>query len=327
MPARTPQISIIILTKNGASYLDEILRGIFSQEILLPYEIIAIDSGSQDSTLEIINRFPVHLHCIPPNEFNHGATRNLGVYLAQGQYLVFITQDAIPADQYWLSSLIAPLQKMPDIVAVCSRQIPRGTCNPLVAGHLETSYPLSAVNEEIKHFPLGIRNERIPRHSVTLSNVSAAYRKTSLVRFPFPTTDFAEDAAWEYHALLRGEATMFQPRSVVIHSHTYGLTTWLRRCYLHAWAMQQIFSSADTTRQSPSYRHTKSIGATIRNDWRNLENKNIRGIQRMCWLGYGVFWHGTAMLGAMLGGRAEKNPAFLHHFLSQGQHLWKTEKN
>jgi rhamnosyltransferase len=88
------KISIIVLTKNGGALLDEVLKRVFAQEIEERFEVIAIDSGSTDSTKEILAQFPVSVEEIPPVTFNHGETRNLGARLSKGEYLVYLTQDA-----------------------------------------------------------------------------------------------------------------------------------------------------------------------------------------------------------------------------------------
>jgi len=323
MPGADPNVTIIILTKNGEGYLNEVLARVFAQKIDYPFEVIAIDSGSTDATLSKLARYPIRVERIPAEQFNHGETRNLGAQIARGEFIVFLTQDATPANDQWLQHLITPMQTDTCIAAVCSRQLPRQECNPVVAGHLATTYPLCSTKEEIKHFPPGKRDQQIFRRCITLSNVSAAYRKTTLLRFPFPRTNFAEDAAWEFAALRRGDATMFQPQSVVLHSHTYTMLEWLRRSYVHAWALQQIFSSSATVDGNPWGNLLHNIRTATQNDWRNLDKKNIHGIQRVRWLGYGILWHGAAMVGAVLGARGVKNPTFLHRTLAVPPHQSK----
>ncbi|MDD5109699.1 MAG: glycosyltransferase [Patescibacteria group bacterium] len=320
-----PTATIVLLTKNGARYLKEVLAQIFAQRSDFPFECIAIDSGSTDATLAILARYPVRVERISTEKFNHGETRNFGARLARGEFIVFLTQDATPENAQWLYRLVSPMQQNQEITAVCSRQIPRETCNPVVAGHLESSYPLCANAEEIKHFSAGTVDRQTLRRCITLSNVSAAYRTATLRRNPFPKTDFAEDAAWECSALRRGETTLFQPQSVVIHSHAYSLGGWLRRCYLHAWAMQQIYFLTDSAHPVSASHRKRSIHSTIKNDWINLGKRNFRGVRRLGWVLYGVAWHGTAMLGTALGARGENNLGLVHRLLSRRQHLWKTE--
>src|SRR4030043_1207856 len=121
-------ISIILLTKNGDAYLEEVLKKVFAQGIEDTFEVIAIDSGSSDHTREILTKFPIHVEEIPPSTFNHGETRNLGARLAKGEYLVYLTQDATPLNEEWLARLVSPLRTDPLIAGSFSSQRPREGC-------------------------------------------------------------------------------------------------------------------------------------------------------------------------------------------------------
>ena len=123
------KISIILLVKNGGATLEEVLTKAFGQEIRETVEVIAIDSGSVDNTKKILSNFPVRLEEIPSEAFNHGDTRNLGARLAQGEYLVYLTQDAIPFDGKWLERLICPLKEDQQVAGAFSSQRPREGCH------------------------------------------------------------------------------------------------------------------------------------------------------------------------------------------------------
>ena len=86
-------ISIVILTKNEEKNIGRCLSGVFSQETDKEYEVIVIDSGSTDNTLNIVRNFPVRVVQIKAHEFADGGTRNLGAQLAYGKYIVFLVAD------------------------------------------------------------------------------------------------------------------------------------------------------------------------------------------------------------------------------------------
>lgn len=65
-------VSIVIPTKNGGDRLKEVLEAVFSQKTEYKYEVICVDSGSTDNTLNIIKNFPCILYEIKPDEFGHG---------------------------------------------------------------------------------------------------------------------------------------------------------------------------------------------------------------------------------------------------------------
>ena len=103
-----PTVSVIIPTLNGGRWLDDLLIRL-REQTLQPDEILVVDSGSTDATLSIAASHGVHLLEIPPGSFDHGGTRSLAVRHVQGELLVFLTQDAIPADREALARLVRPL--------------------------------------------------------------------------------------------------------------------------------------------------------------------------------------------------------------------------
>jgi len=116
-------ISIILLTKNAGITFKSVLDGIFNQSIK-PLEVLVIDSGSKDNTLEIAKEYPVRIVEILPEDFRHGQTRNFGANLANGTHVVYLTQDAIPSTADWLKELVSPFEDS-NIAGVYGRQIPR----------------------------------------------------------------------------------------------------------------------------------------------------------------------------------------------------------
>ncbi|MCI5132822.1 MAG: glycosyltransferase family 2 protein [Candidatus Electrothrix sp. EH2] len=95
-------VSVIIPTLNGESWLDDLLAALV-QQTCLPEEILLVDSGSTDSTLPLIKGYMkqhsfIRLLEIPQEDFDHGGTRTLAARQCTGKILVFMTQDAVPAD-------------------------------------------------------------------------------------------------------------------------------------------------------------------------------------------------------------------------------------
>ncbi|MCZ7552289.1 MAG: glycosyltransferase [Anaerolineales bacterium] len=97
-PPPNPPVSIVIPTKNAEAYLTAQLEAIFNQATAFDFDVTLIDSGSKDRTPEIAAAYPVSLINIPPQEFNHGSTRNLGARQArpESEFIVFLSQDACP---------------------------------------------------------------------------------------------------------------------------------------------------------------------------------------------------------------------------------------
>lgn len=103
--------SIIIRTLNEDRWLEHVLNSVEGQSLPRDhYEIVLVDSGSTDSTIETAERYGCRIIRIPKDEFTFGRSLNLGCAQAQGRNLVFISGHCIPANREWLHRLIEPLE-------------------------------------------------------------------------------------------------------------------------------------------------------------------------------------------------------------------------
>ena len=213
------KVSIIIPTKNGADNIGECLRSIFEQDFEEGFEVLVIDSGSTDSTLNIAQRFPIKLFQIKPEEFGHSATRNYGVELAQGEYVVFLTQDATPLNNLWLRKITDNF-KDPEVVGVSGRQVSREDAAPMERHWLSYFYPS---DKRIVCIP-GKSNNVREEYYYFFSDVNSSMRRKILLEHKFPEdVIMAEDKAWCRKMLLAGYTVVYEPEAIVYHSHHYGL--------------------------------------------------------------------------------------------------------
>lgn len=101
--------SVIIRTYNEDQYLEELILAIKSQAYLQHLvEIIVVDSGSTDNTINIVKKHNCILKHIPKSEFSFGRSLNIGCLSAIGEILVFISGHCIPYDKNWLKFLLHP---------------------------------------------------------------------------------------------------------------------------------------------------------------------------------------------------------------------------
>ena len=101
-----PTVSVVMPVKNEALKIKACIESILAQTVPVN-EIIVVDSGSADGTLEILELFPqVQVFKIPSSEFNHGLTRNLGVSMATGEFVILTVGDAQPANEFWIEELL-----------------------------------------------------------------------------------------------------------------------------------------------------------------------------------------------------------------------------
>ncbi len=88
----TPRFSILIPTYNRAAFLPETLASVFAQTFS-DYEIIVIDDGSSDHTLDVLSAYEPQVQVLRQDNRGPGAARNLGLRSARGEYVVFLDSD------------------------------------------------------------------------------------------------------------------------------------------------------------------------------------------------------------------------------------------
>jgi len=219
----SPDVSIIILSLNGGYKLRKCLEAIFKAGAIKDFEIIVIDSGSTDGTLDIIAGYPVKLVRIPPESFGHGRTRNLGASMAKGKILVFLSQDAVPADDNWLADLTAVFSD-PNVAGAYGRQLPDGSSTPIERFFVNYFYGGDPV----------VKNSLDPDNCLLcdmfFSNVFSAIRRSEWEKTRFnEDLIMSEDQEWSKRVLSAGKKTVYVPEARVYHSHNYTLCELFKR--------------------------------------------------------------------------------------------------
>jgi rhamnosyltransferase len=103
-------ISVVVRTLNEARHLPALLGLIAEQELgVHRCEVVLVDSGSTDGTLEIAQHHGARIVTIRKEEFSFGRSLNIGCRAAQGEALVFVSGHCVPVDRQWLIRLVAPL--------------------------------------------------------------------------------------------------------------------------------------------------------------------------------------------------------------------------
>lgn len=212
-------ISIIILTKNAGSRFKAVLDGVFSQNYK-SFETIIIDSGSTDDTLKISGKYPVKIIQIKSFEFGHGKTRNLGVKVAKGKYIVFLTHDAIPNNEEWLAEMIKPFSNS-EVAAIYGRQLPKEDENMLDKLFFLVLYKKDSIEWTLGSYTSGDN---------IFSDANSIIRKDLLLENPYKDDIIvSEDYEWANRIMQKGYKIVYQPKAEVIHSHSYSLSSLFKR--------------------------------------------------------------------------------------------------
>lgn len=231
---QTPVCSIVIPTKNGGELFHKALAAWTEQTLWNQCELIIVDSGSQDDTVAAAKQAGAQVFEIPPAEFNHGATRDYGISLANSEYIILTVQDAVASHPQVLERLVAALQ-LPAVAGAYTRQLPQADADVLTKRNLD-GWLVGKLQREERFIPHeGWYEALTPMEKLTFctfDNVCSAIRKSVWQQDHFGTVDFGEDVDWAKRVLLAGHHIIYEPDAAVIHSHDRSLAYDYKRTYV-----------------------------------------------------------------------------------------------
>jgi GT2 family glycosyltransferase len=293
-------ISIIIPVKNGASKLKDLLPCLMNQKCRDQIEIVAVDSGSMDGSVNVLREFGATLVSIDPQSFNHGLTRSLATRYAQGSVFVFINQTTLPADEHWLTNLVTPLETDAEIAGVCSRVLPRADADYLtyldifgnINGRLERI--VQQLTDPVAYRKLTPHQLRL---FVNFHTLSAAISADVFKRYPFPETMFGEDIMWAKAVLEVGYKLQYEPSSVAYHSHNYSFLEIFRRNFDDGLACRKILG-----REINEDMLLPMVNHHVQEDWQFLEKEcRLEGQELEEWRLLSVLRRTAQVLGQWMG--------------------------
>lgn len=301
-------ISIIIPVKDGGRHFEAVLEAVGRQKIDRSVEVVAVDSGSTDGSVEAAHRLGAAVHEIAPSEFGHGRTRNLGAELAQGDTLVFLSQDAPPVSEGWLSSLVGGLDD-PAVAGVYGRQLPEPSAPPPERFFLDFLY-----GPEPRRQVAGSAAE-LSMETALFSNVNSAIRRSAWEQYRFAEDlVMAEDGDWARRVLLDGGVLLYEPAAAVHHSHRYSLGSAFRRFFDSGAAAERNYLAGE-----------ESARVLRRNalDYARSELRWLVSSKQARWIPYTVAYEGAKFLGLQVGARHRFVPRWLKPRLSAHPEFWR----
>lgn len=217
--------SIVIRAYNEEKHIERLLVGI-QQQSIGEVEIILVDSGSTDRTVEIAAMYPVRIVSIQPEKFSFGYSLNRGIEVARSEIVVIASAHIYPLYPDWLSRLITPFED-PQVALTFGKQ----------RGNEITHF---SEHQIFAHwFPEYSRRQQT---NPFCNNANAAIRRTLWERNHFDETlSGLEDIAWARWAIEQGYTIAYEADAEVIHVHNERPKGIYNRYRREAMAFKRIF--------------------------------------------------------------------------------------
>ncbi len=248
------KVSIVIPTKNAGNEFEYVLNKIKNQKGITELELVVVDSGSMDKTLDIARKYAAKLYQIKPEEFGHGKTRNIGAEKATGEFVLFATQDAVFASEYLICDMVKVLLNEAKIAAVTCKQIPRSDADLMAGFQVWYHYnKFLEINRDKIVFARDMNITPIEKRKLAnLSDSCCCIRRNLFLKYLFKV-NFAEDLDLGIRLLGDGFKLAYLHTSAIIHSHNRAPSYFFKVSYTDSNVVSQIIGN------EPFWWNTKDI--------------------------------------------------------------------
>ena len=301
-------VSILIPVLNGGEDLTSCLTAIAGQRYDGEIEVVIVDSGSSDGSVERARSMGTRVLEIPAREFDHGATRNLLAGEALGEILAFISQDARPVAADWLSRLTARLRADESIAGAYGRQVARPDAVPPERYFLDFLYGAESRLQQIASAA------ELSMETTLFSNANSAIRRSWWQRHPFADDlIMSEDQDWARRVLLAGGRLAYEGDATVCHSHPYTIAAAFRRFFDSGVSSERSYLSEGASNEalrSNAIRYARGELSWL------ARSGNAR------WIPYACVYELSKFAGLALGKRHRQLPTGLKRRFSAHSHYW-----
>ena len=202
-------VSCIIRTYNEAKYIGQVIETIRSQKTIGDaVEIIVVDSGSTDDTVDIAKNHGVKLIEIPKEEFNYSRSLNLGIKNSTGDLIAVLSAHSVPCTNDWLQKMVANF-KDANVAGLYCRQTPWPDADLHEIMRIERMFGKS---------PRSFSKE-ISIADMNFSNAASCIRRSVWEKHPFVIIPACEDKEWAQWAIENGYTIIYDAGTPVYHSH------------------------------------------------------------------------------------------------------------
>lgn len=230
-------VSVIIPTYNGGKTFGKLLKTLRNQKGLSNLEIIVVDSGSKDETLDLCQEYNTKLVQIENKDFSHSHARNLGASHATNDILLFMTQDALPSSETWIRKLIDPLlnEKIAAVSAI--EQCPDSAdlfykcLSGLFSNYLRSANPVCSL--------ISVHDGYSLRQNSSLNDTNCAIKRSIFMNFKYQL-DYAEDLNLGINLIKKGYFLKYIRNNPIIHGHNRNSFYYFKRSFVQTQVLIKL---------------------------------------------------------------------------------------
>ena len=236
------KVSVVIPTLNAGVEFALMLRKLRSQKSIRDIEIVIVDSGSKDATVQVALDFGATVVEILPAEFTHSHARNLGADHANGDFVLFMVQDAYPIGSYWMYGMLRFLLDHADqkLAAVSCSEYSRSDSDMMYDSMINTHYRFLGCLEYDRIGEFSGDDHMALRSRGQLSDVSCLISRECFQQYRY-RGNYAEDLDLGIRLIKSGMKVGMLASVKVIHSHNRPAYYYLKRSFVDVIFLVGLF--------------------------------------------------------------------------------------
>ncbi|MGT2949751.1 rhamnosyltransferase [Streptococcus cuniculi] len=323
--AKANKATVFIPVYNGEhDHLEETLEALYRQKTDFAWDVFITDSGSKDNSVEIIERFAekygnIRLKKIAKEEYSHGGTRQMAAEISSGEIMVYLSQDAVPYNENWLTEMVAPFTLNPNIVGVVARQKPRLTCFPAMKYDIEAVFREQGVEDALT---LWTRSDEALKGTYTKESFysdvcSAAPRDFLVSKIGYRQVAYSEDYEYGKDILDAGYIKVYNAKAIVEHSNDVLLNQYKKRIFDEMYHIR--INSGTTTSISIATLVLNTLKGSWKDSWKICRDRDFSWKRKLYWLFVNPLFHLEKWRGVRLANKVDVTADIRQYSLERNQ--------